>query len=203
MTDLSLEEYRKKSQQFNVVEQERAHSQRIYHALFDLIMIQDYRSISLQQIYKITEISRTTLYRRWASIDELLLDAIADQVEHNIVIDEGVPAHDSLKMMLKGLAEFLQSSVGRAFLQASLAIRSEVSLEKRDMLWQTRYAQIYQVFQRLVSEGKTVQISDDLISMVLGSFYFHIFIKNMRVDDAFIESIYNKTLILLQNQVER
>lgn len=200
MHDLPLIEYRKKSQQSLVAEQDRSNSQIVYDELYNLLLTQGYGSITLQQISKLTGISRTTLYRRWSSIDALILDAIAEKVQDFISIAAEIQPLDSLKTTLKQLAVFLQSPLGRAFLQASLSIQDEVSLRKRDDLWQQRYQQITTTFQRLLAQDKQGQCIDDIISMTLGSFYFHIFIQNQEVSDHFIDSIVRNTLTLLQSK---
>lgn len=198
MSDLPLEEYRKKSQQALIIEQDRSNSQLIYTVLFELLLSQGYGNITLQQISKLTGISRTTIYRRWSSIDALIIDAIASRVTESISITTDKGPLDSLKIMLEQLALFLQSSLGRSFLQASLSIKDEVSLRKRETLWKERYNLIAQAFQRLLHEEKKDLPIDDIISMVLGSFYFHIFIKNQNVSEEFINSIIEKSLALLE-----
>ena len=60
MSDLPLKKYRNKSQQALVSEQDRSNSQVIYEALFELLLSQGYANISLQQLSKLTGISRTT-----------------------------------------------------------------------------------------------------------------------------------------------
>lgn len=198
MSDLPLEEYRKKSQKALIIEQDRSNSKLIYNVLFELLLSQGYGNITLQQISKLTGISRTTIYRRWSSIDALIIDAIASRVNDSISITTDLEPLDSLKIMLEQLAVFLQSSLGRSFLQASLSIKDEISLHKREILWQERYNLIAQAFQRLLPEGQENQPIDDIISMTLGSFYFHIFIQNDKVNDDFIHSILKNSLALLK-----
>lgn len=198
MSELPLQEYRKRSQQALVIEHNRSNSKVIYDVLFEQLLSQGYGNITLQQISKCTGISRTTLYRRWSSIDALIIDAIFDQVSASIPIQMNLKPLDAFKMMLEQLALFLQSPLGRSFLQASLNIKDEISINKREKLWQERYSLIKQVFQRLlVDEQKNLQI-DDIISMTLGSLYFHIFIQNKKVNDDFINSVIKKSLFLLE-----
>lgn len=198
MSELPLEEYRKRSQQALIIEHDRSNSKVIYDVLFEQLLSQGYGNISLQQISKCTGISRTTLYRRWSSIDALIIDAIFDRVNDSISITTDLEPLDSLKIMLDQLALFLQSSLGRSFLQASLSIKDEVSIYKREILWQERYSLIKQAFQRLLVGEKENQPIDDIINMTLGSLYFHIFIQNKKVNDDFINSIIKKSLFLLK-----
>ena len=100
--------------------------------------------------------------------------------------------------MLEQLALFLQSPLGRSFLQASLSIKDEISLIQREKLWQERYHLIAQVFQRLLPAGKKDLPIDDIISMTLGSIYFNILIKNQNISSDFINSIMKNSLSLLE-----
>lgn len=197
MNDSSLEIYRKKSQQTLISEQDRTNSDIIYTAVFRLLVSEGYGNISLQQISKLTGISRTTIYRRWASIDALIINAIANKINDSIDIPTDQNSEENLKNLLVNLANFLQSPLGHAFLQASLGIKDEISLSQRDTLWQERYNLIYQVFNQINSNIEQ-QMLNDIISMTLGSIYFHVFIKNQQVDERYIESITKITLNLLK-----
>lgn len=198
MSDLPLQEYRKKSQKALIIEHNRSNSQLIYNVLFELLLSQGYGNITLQQISKLTGISRTTIYRRWSSIDALIIDAIASRVNDSIVIPTDVEPLESLRIMLERLALFLQSPLGRSFLQASLSIKDEISLIQREKLWQERYHLIAQVFQRLLPAGKKDLPIDDIISMTLGSIYFNIFIKNQNISSDFINLIMKNSVSLLE-----
>lgn len=197
MNDSSLEIYRKKSQQTLISEQDRTNSDVIYAAVFRLLVSEGYGNINLQQISKLTEISRTTIYRRWASIDSLIINAIANKINDSINIPTDRNSEENLKNLLVNLANFLQSPLGHAFLQASLGIKDEISLSQRDTLWRERYNLIYQVFNQINSNIEQ-QMLNDIISMTLGSIYFHVFIKNQQVDERYIESITKITLNLLK-----
>jgi AcrR family transcriptional regulator len=195
MSDLPLAEYRQKSHQTAIAEQERANSQRVYAVLFELLQTSGVAQISLQQISKLSGISRTTLYRRWPSVDALILDAIADRVPAEIQLQPEMEARQAFSLMLHQLAYFLSSSLGRAFLKASLSIEDDISLQKRDALWQQRYQQITEIFQRLAPDHPNL---DTVICMTLGSFYFQIFIRNEPADQPFIQSIVRSAQHLLQ-----
>ncbi|WP_291374490.1 TetR/AcrR family transcriptional regulator [Acinetobacter sp. UBA6720] len=200
MSDLPLKKYRNKSQQALVSEQDRSNSQVIYEALFELLLSQGYANISLQQLSKLTGISRTTLYRRWSSLDDLIVDAIANKIQDSIEIPQELAPIDAFKIMLQQLAMFLQSPLGHSFLQASLNIKDEISIRKRQDLWHARYQLIAQSFQRLLPENQQQQNIHDIISMTLGSFYFQIFIENKKVDDSFINAVLRNSLTLLQSR---
>lgn len=200
MSDLPLKKYRNKSQQALVSEQDRSNSQVIYEALFELLLSQGYANISLQQLSKLTGISRTTLYRRWSSLDDLIVDAIANKIQDSIEIPQELAPIDAFKIMLQQLAMFLQSPLGHSFLQASLNIKDEISIRKRQDLWHARYQLIAQSFQRLLLENQQQQNIHDIISMTLGSFYFQIFIENKKVDDSFINAVLRNSLTLLQSR---
>lgn len=197
MNNSSLEIYRKKSQQTLISEQDRTNSDIIYAAVFRLLVSEGYGNINLQQISKLTGISRTTIYRRWASIDALIINAIANKINDSIDIPTDQNSEENLKNLLVNLANFLQSPLGHAFLQASLGIKDEISLSQRDTLWQERYNLIYQVFHQ-INPSIEQQLLNDIISMTLGSIYFHVFIKNQQVDERYIESITKITLNLLK-----
>lgn len=197
MNNSSLEIYRKKSQQTLISEQDRTNSDIIYTAVFRLLVSEGYGNINLQQISKLTGISRTTIYRRWASIDALIINAIANKINDSIDIPTDQNSEENLKNLLVNLANFLQSPLGHAFLQASLGIKDEISLSQRDTLWRERYNLIYQVFNQINSNIEQ-QMLNDIISMTLGSIYFHVFIKNQQVDERYIESITKITLNLLK-----
>lgn len=197
MNNSSLEIYRKKSQQTLISEQDRTNSDVIYAAVFRLLVSEGYGNINLQQISKLTGISRTTIYRRWASIDALIINAIANKINDSIDIPIDQNSEENLKNLLVNLANFLQSPLGHAFLQASLGIKDEISLSQRDTLWRERYNLIYQVFNQ-INPSIEQQLLNDIISMTLGSIYFHVFIKNQQVDERYIESITKITLNLLK-----
>lgn len=200
MSDIPLEQYRKKSQTDSVNQQDRANSQVIFQALFQLMLEQGYEQANFQKISKITGISRTTLYRRWASIDDLLLDAIADKVPSAIILESCADPIFELRHVFVQLADFLKSPLGHAVLQATIRLQDQHSLEKRQDLWDIRYQQIVQIFLKLKPAPHTTDLAKlhSVVSMALGSFYFQIFVQKAEVTDVFIDSILNNTLLLIQ-----
>lgn len=202
MSDLPLKQYRQKSQDAAIHQQERASDSIIFAVLFQLMLEQSYESINLQQISKLTGISRTTLYRRWVSIDALTLDAIANKIQGSIRFETFNQPELELKYVFTQLAIFLKSPLGHAFLQASLRINDEISEHKREHLWQKRYSEIYNLFEKIIPLNSTFDPKHlhNVISMALGSFYFQIFIHKAEVTDQFIETILAKTLLLLEHQ---
>lgn len=205
MTDLSLEQYRKRSQKSLISEQDRSSSLRIFYAVNEQLLEGGFDSLSLQKLAKHLGVSRTTIYRRWSSVSELVLDAIAETVQQSIDLSDSVSSDSQtdpqavFKKMLQQLTEFLQSPYGKAYLQASLSIEDADMQKRRAALWQDRYAQIYAVFAGLDSTQKLPKtVLDNIISMVLGGFYFQIFIQQQPITQAYIEMSVQQTVMLIE-----
>lgn len=149
--------------------------------------------IGFKEVAERAGVNRATLYRRWRTREDLVLDAILDSATDQVVAPDLGSLEKDLTAMLETLAAWLQSPVGRAALTANLemALTDDASRARRIQLWQERRDEHDPIFDRAVARG---ELSADFdrqaaLAMVTGGIYTRIINQNQQVDSAWIQRL--------------
>jgi AcrR family transcriptional regulator len=131
------------------------------------------------------EVNETTIYRRWGTRENLLIDALLDATEQLRVPDTG-SLRDDLVAYAVDLAEFLATPVGHA-LERTLAVAGDDpdTRRARDRYWASRAALSTQMIVRAVDRGELpATVDPDLaIEMLVSPVHFRILLTREPVDD--------------------
>ena len=167
---------------------------RVFDAALALLVEGGMTACTFQTVAQRSGVSRTTLYRRWPDRAALVLDALADRVEHDIVAPDTGSLAGDLRSLLRQVAAFLATPLGRAALVA--AAESDSPEEMRSDFWTLRMATMAPLFARARRRGELSQTDDAeaILASTVGAVYFRLLVGGRPADDDWIVRIVDRAV---------
>jgi AcrR family transcriptional regulator len=152
-----------------------------------------YRALSLESVARRAGVHKTTLYRRWGTREELVLDAMLDRAgEHISVPDTGSLRDDLLELARTAAANAATPEV--AAMARAVAAESPhdgrlAAANRR--FWAERLALDGVIVERAIERGEVAAGTEPgrVIESVLGPIHLRLLLTGEPVDDAFLEDI--------------
>ncbi|GGJ43235.1 TetR/AcrR family transcriptional regulator [Deinococcus roseus] len=166
-----------------------AHSDAAKEAALHLLKEQGYAAISMEGIAQHTGIAKQTLYRRWKSKRDLILDAFVDQADRIPLVPPTGNLQEDLRLYLQQTAVLLNSDCGttnRALLAEGLqdaAFLKELR-EKHLIKRRNRLAEILRRPFQFSAEQE-----EYLIDLALGPVWYRLLIQNAPLNEAFMDQV--------------
>src|SRR5215831_6743378 len=92
----------------------------VFAAIIHLLQEKGYEALSFSTIAARAGVHETSLYRRWKTKEQLVVDAISSETAKNIPVPNTGALRSDLIQLLQHLRIFLQSSVGQAIVQTAI-----------------------------------------------------------------------------------
>jgi AcrR family transcriptional regulator len=176
-------------------------SARIQAAVFETtiqcLQEQGYEAWSFASIAQRTGIHESTLYRRWKTKEQLVLDALASRVAQAIPIPDTGALRSDLIQLLQSLRTFLESPVGQALIQTGIGARNTpaISTLAKDY-WQRRSTLLRPLFERAIARGELSAHTDIplLFETLIGALYVRQFLLREPLEETLPERIVDLVL---------
>ena len=164
----------------------------VFEALFQLLEEQGYEALSFATIAERAGVHETSLYRRWKTKEQLVVDAVTSQVAQAIPIPNTGALRSDLIAILHSLRTLLQSAVGQALFQTTVVTTyvPEFCTFRKEH-WQKRRTHLQVIFDRAIARGEcSPQIDSQLfLEMLAGTLYVRLFVVNEPVDEGLPERV--------------
>jgi AcrR family transcriptional regulator len=152
-----------------------------------------YSALSLERVAQRAGVNKTTLYRRWGTREELVLDAMLERAgEHISVPDTGSLRRDLLELARTAAANAATPEVSAM----ARAVASEAPHDSRlaaanRRFWGERLALDAAIVERAIERGEVAEGTDPrrVIESVLGPIHLRLLLTGEPVDRAFLEGV--------------
>jgi len=164
----------------------------VFEATFQLLEERGYERLSMASIAERAGVHETSLYRRWKTKEQLVLDAVNHRVAQDIPVPDTGALRSDLIAVLQSLQLFLQSRVGQALFQtAGATLHLPELCALRQERWRQRRAQLQILFDRAITRGEVSPQVDCqfLLEMLSGIMYMRLFVVNEPVDEMLPERV--------------
>lgn len=166
---------------------------RITSATWRLLADRSLASLTISEISEAAETSRPAIYRRWDSVEAIVIDAFLSEVEGAVLADATCHAPDALRDYIIALGRFLGGRVGSAMAEILGRAQNDAALMERFQaeFLQRRRDHGRAVVQRGQREGyfRDDLDSDLIIDLYAGPLYFRAFARHAPINDAFSEEL--------------
>lgn len=141
-----------------------------------------YAGMSLEGVAQRAGVHKTTVYRRWASKPNLLLDAVASLVESQIPVPDTGDFVEDIRAFARALAAMITGEDGGAVVRG-LLLGATASAEVHDFLqsfWESRFAQVRPLVQRAIDGGElpAETDADEVIKQVGAPLYYRLLVTS-------------------------
>lgn len=170
----------------------RDRSDRIFASAIEILTADGYAALTFQGVAAHAGVSRSTLYRRWPTTADFVLDLIGHVLAERIwPADTGTLTGD-LTASLRQAAAFVSSPLGGAAIAASIELeRTHEATNRRRAMWDERLAQFEVVFERAKKRGElpTHFDADAALSMTSGAMIYRVLFMARPIDEEWIARI--------------
>ncbi|HLZ55850.1 MAG TPA: TetR/AcrR family transcriptional regulator [Ktedonosporobacter sp.] len=160
---------------------------RVFEASIHLLQERGYEAISFATIAERAGVHETSLYRRWKTKENLVIDAISSQVAQDIPIPDSGTFRSDLIQLLQFLRTFLQSTAGQAIIEMAVVSRHMSSHNSflKDY-WRRRSALLRPLFDRAIARGELSPHTDLQLffEMLIGVLYIRVFAFGEPLDET-------------------
>jgi AcrR family transcriptional regulator len=143
---------------------------------------------TIEAIARRAGVNKTTLYRRWGSKEELLLDALLEVGERRVPIPDTGSLRDDLLTVMREIVANVSTPEAEAVVRAVAAepdSDSKVVAAVRQF-WQVRFELLSAVVERAIERGELPFGTDPrpYIEGLLGGVYLRLLVTREPLDDA-------------------
>lgn len=165
------------------------HTEAIYETTLSLLTEKGYGAIVFNDIAEAAGVSRSTLYRRWSSRAELVLDAIGVSLVERIIAPDMGSLVEDMRATLRQVGDYIATPLGAAVLVASIEI--EATKAVRSTRSRSRLADFDPMFDRAVARGEIPADFDREAGLALadGAIYFRRIFEGEPNDEAWIDRV--------------
>lgn len=143
-----------------------------------------YENLSITAVAARADVSHTSIYRRWKTVNGLLAEARFALFSENIAIPDRGSLRGDLIAFLSAAGRFLQTPLGQAAIVSSVTtLGTTPYVREVHLLWSRRFAALHEVFRRAEDRNEW-QVGADpqpVMEALIGAVYFRIFIMRQRV----------------------
>src|ERR1700736_5944305 len=169
----------------------------VFEATMQCLQEQGDEAWSFASIGERTGIHESTLYRRWKTKEQLVIDAVTHQIAQDIPLPDTGALRSDLIQFLQRLCTFLESAIGQALIQIGIEARNvpAISTLCKDY-WQSRSTLWRPLFERALVRGDLAPQTDIslLLETLIGVFYARLFVLREPVDETIPERIVDLVL---------
>ena len=152
-----------------------------------------YSALSLEKVARRAGVNKTTLYRRWGTREELVLEAMLERAgEHIPVPDTGSLRQDLLELALRAAANAASPEVAAmARAVAAESARDSRLAAANSRFWAERLALDGVIVERAIKRGEVAAATEPrhVIEAVLGPIHLRLLLTREPVDSTFLEGI--------------
>ncbi len=156
----------------------------VLDATLELLLRHGLEGFRVSEVAERAEVHETSIYRRWGTRENLLIDALLGATEQLRVPDTGSLRAD-LTAYATDLAEFLASPVGHA-LEHTLAVAGDDpdTRRARDHYWTSRVDRSKQMVVRAIARGELPDTVEPrlVIEMLVSPVHFRIVLTREPID---------------------
>jgi AcrR family transcriptional regulator len=164
----------------------------VFEATLELLQEQGYGALSFAAIAQRAGIHKTSLYRRWKTKEQLVLDAVENRMTKDFPLPDTGTLRSDLIQLVQYFSAFLWSPVGQAFLQMAPVSGSAPSVGAFPKnYWQHRYPYLRPLFDRAIARGELSPQTDFqlLFEMLLGVLFVRAFMLGESLDETLADRI--------------
>lgn len=161
----------------------------ILSSVIDLLEREGYNSVTIEGVAREAKVGKQTIYRRWNSKAELVLEAYAKHVEAKVPIPNSGSVEADLLTYLGSALRRLNRSSGPIMrgLMADAALDPQFGVLLRKLFITKRRQSVRQILERGVDRGEIRPDADLelLLDMLFGPIWYRLITQHARLDNAF------------------
>jgi AcrR family transcriptional regulator len=163
----------------------------VLRATLDALLAGGADDLSVRDVAQRAGVHETSVYRRWGTRANLILDAVLSEVQAAVPVPDTGSLRGDLLALLSAIAAFITTPLGQVLLQ--LALRDDLPEDRdvRDQFWAERFTVGQTVLQRARDRGELRPgVNGQLtIETLLGGLYVRLLLTREPIDGTLTEQL--------------
>lgn len=158
----------------------------VLRAALQLLAERGVGQISIGAIAHQAGVHETSIYRRWGTVDAVLLDALLASSLENLPIPDTGCIREDLVSFMRETADYMTSPVGQALVRSMVAVEDGTDLAAhRDRFWQARFETARVMIERAVTRGELAEGTDAalILELITAPVHFRVISVRASLDD--------------------
>lgn len=162
----------------------------VVHAFLELLVESGYSQLTFEALAERAGVHKTTLYRRWGTRENLLLDVALESADAAVPVPDTGSLEGDLVQVAHEVAAYLQVPAAQAMLRAVVAeAMAEPKLASAvRQFWAVRFGRMGAIVGRAAARGEVlVTLEPDLVlEALVGALYHRVLVRQERIDDELV-----------------
>lgn len=162
----------------------------VVHAFLELLVESGYSQLTFEALAERAGVHKTTLYRRWGTRENLLLDVALESADAAVPVPDTGSLEGDLVQVAHEVAAYLQVPAAQAMLRAVVAeAMAEPKLASAvRQFWAVRFGRMGAIVGRAAARGEVlVTLEPDLVlEALVGALYLRVLVRQERIDDELV-----------------
>jgi AcrR family transcriptional regulator len=158
-------------------------------ALFGELIDAGFGRLTMDRIARRAGVNKTTLYRRWGSKEELVLDAMLERGEELVPIPDTGSLREDLLTVAREIAASLATPESEALVRAVAGEPADSKIaEAARAFWGVRFRLLGEMVDRAIQRREVPKGTDPkpILEALLAGIYLRLLITREPLDDAFL-----------------
>ncbi|MBJ9372507.1 MULTISPECIES: TetR/AcrR family transcriptional regulator [Acinetobacter] len=174
----------------------------IHQATYELLQLRDYDEIELTEIARRAQVNKTTVYRRWATKAELVLDVILMRIKADLPLPDTGAVLSDLCIFLKMLQHMLQQSFILNIFKVFISNQDAQVSIARQRFWNERFLLAQPLIDRAVQRGELFEGTQvrEFFEFACAPIFYRTLIIGELISDQDIEILSLRTISYFSKQ---
>lgn len=163
----------------------------VLRATLDALLADGADDLSIRSVAQRAGVHETSVYRRWGTRANLILDAVLSEVQAAVPVPDTGSLRGDLVALLSAIAAFITTPLGQLLLQLALRDDLPEDHDVREQFWAERFTMGQTVLQRAQDRGElrpgvNAQL---IIETLLGGLYVRLLLTREPIDGILVEHL--------------
>lgn len=175
---------------------------KVHQVTFELLQTKGYDDIEIPEIAKLAEVNKTSIYRRWSTKLELVMDVALAQLKTDVPLPDTGNIHDDLYQLLVSIAKTLEQPFVQNLFKAWLGYRDDTTQHAKQNFWKTRFLLAEPMVLRAIERGELVATTQarDFLEVAVAPLFYYTLALNIPNTDADIHKAMQRTLMIFSKK---
>ncbi|MGB9358619.1 MAG: TetR/AcrR family transcriptional regulator [Acidimicrobiia bacterium] len=149
-------------------------------------------ALSIERIAERSGVHKTTIYRRWGTVDRLALEALLDRGSEEIPVPDTGGLVGDLLALGRLIAAAISDPVGRALTTAIVVEPDSQTLSRiADVFWSERFGAARVIVERGIERGEVARSVDvdQVIESIASQIWFRTMVRRETVTDPWLRGV--------------
>lgn len=176
----------------------------VLNAVLELLAEEGFERLSIEKVANRAGVHKTTVYRRWSTRAELVLDAARATSRQNVPVPDTGSFHGDLIELARSVAANIgtepRTQITRSIVAASIG--SEELASSMHTFWAERLSLTIPVVERAINRGELPPTTDAnlIIETLIGPMWLRLLLTGETIDDDLADRVAGLVAGLAQSQ---